>query len=70
MQGKRPPCYFTTHGIQHVDYRDMHLLQKFLDTHGRVLSRRRTGLCARYQRRVQQAVKRARYMALLPYVRS
>ncbi|MDE0243469.1 MAG: 30S ribosomal protein S18 [Candidatus Kaiserbacteria bacterium] len=69
MQTKRQPCYFTTHDIQHVDFRDVHLIQKFLDPHGRLLSRRRTGLSARYQRRVGQAVKRARYMALLPYIR-
>lgn len=66
---KKPKCYFLSHGIAHVDYRDVHLLDRFLDPHGRVLARRRTGLSAKYHRRITQAVKRARFMALLPYVR-
>jgi len=61
-------CFFSQHGIKYIDYKDTELLKKFLDPHGRVLPRRRTGVSAKYQRRLATAVKRARYMALLPYV--
>ncbi|MCY4577008.1 MAG: 30S ribosomal protein S18 [Candidatus Kaiserbacteria bacterium] len=62
-------CYFTKHNIPHVDYRDVHLLEQFVNPHGKVLSRRRSGLCAKYQRKVKRAIKQARYMALMPYVK-
>lgn len=66
---KEHGCYFTKHDIKHVDYRDVHLLDRFVDSHGKVLSRKRSGLCARYHRLVTEAIKRARYMMLMPYVR-
>lgn len=58
----------TQHNIRHVDYKDVDLLKQFINPHGRVMSRKRTGLTARQQRAVEAAVKRARHMALLPYV--
>lgn len=61
-------CYFKKHNIKYVDYRDTEILKKFLNPHGRLLSRKKTGVSARYQRELAQAVKRARFMALLPYV--
>ena len=61
-------CYFTKYNIQHVDYRDVHLLSRFVNPHGKVLSRRRSNLCAKYQRKVKRAIKNARYMALMPYI--
>lgn len=60
--------YYTAHSIIHIDYRDTEILSKFLDPHGRLMSRRRTGLTAKHQREVSQAVKRARFMGLLAYV--
>lgn len=66
---KEKGCYFTEHGIKQVDCRDTHLLERFIDARGKVLARKRTGLCAKYHRKVEQAVKRARYMALMPYIR-
>lgn len=51
-----------------IDYKDVEYLRLFTDTHAKVLSRRRTGVAAKKQREVAQAIKRARYMALLPYV--
>ena len=62
-------CYFTKYNIQHVDYRDVHLLARFINPHGKMLSRRRSGLCAKYQRKVRRAIKNARYMALMPYIK-
>ena len=58
----------TQNDIQHVDYKDVDLLRQFVNPHGRLVSRRRTGLTAKQQRAVEAAVKRARFMGLLPYV--
>jgi small subunit ribosomal protein S18 len=57
-----------THDLKHVDYKDVEVLKKFLNPHSRLLSRKKTGLSARHQRKLANAVKRARFMALLPYV--
>jgi small subunit ribosomal protein S18 len=60
IEGKRPrPMY--------VDYKDVELLKKLINRHGRIVGRRKTGCCAISQRAVTQAIKRARFMALLPY---
>lgn len=58
----------TQNDIRHVDYKDVDLIKTFLNPHGRVMSRKRTGLTAKQQRQVEAAVKRARFMALLPYI--
>ncbi|MAF59582.1 30S ribosomal protein S18 [bacterium] len=60
--------YFSTHGIKYIDYKDTEILKRFLNPHGRILARKRTGLSAKHQRELEQAVKRARFMGLLPYV--
>ena len=54
--------------IQRFDYKDADTLRKFLNPHGKILSRRRTGLSAGGQRSLSEAVKRARFMALLPFI--
>jgi small subunit ribosomal protein S18 len=54
--------------IQTIDYKDIETLKKFLNPHGKIMSRRRTGLSAAAQRSLATAVKRARFMALLPYI--
>lgn len=54
--------------FKHIDYKDVEVLKQFLNPHARLESRRKTGLTARNQRRIARAVKRARYMALLPYI--
>jgi small subunit ribosomal protein S18 len=61
-------CYFSQHNIKYIDYKDTEILKKFLNPHGRILSRQRTGISAKYQRQLATAVKRARFMGLLPYV--
>jgi len=58
----------TQNDIRHVDYKDVDLLKQFINPHGRVINRKRTGLTAKQQRAVEAAVKRARFMGLLPYV--
>lgn len=61
-------CYFSQHNIKYIDYKDTEILKKFLNPHGRIMSRERTGISAKYQRQLATAVKRARFMGLLPYV--
>ncbi|MDP3996666.1 MAG: 30S ribosomal protein S18 [bacterium] len=61
-------CFFSQHNLKYVDYKDTELLKKFLNPHGRILSRKRTELCAKHQRAVALTVKRARFMGFLPYI--
>lgn len=61
-------CYFSQHNIKHVDYKDVDILKKFINPHGRMIARKRSGLSAKYQRQLAVAVKRARFMGFLPYV--
>lgn len=58
----------TQNDIQYVDYKDVDLLKQFVNPHGRVMDRRKTGLTAKQQRAVEAAIKRARFMGLLPYI--
>ena len=53
---------------EHIDYKDTEILKKFINPHGRMLSRKKTGVTAKNQRKLAAAVKRARFMALLPFV--
>ncbi len=62
--------YFEENQIKHIDYKEVQILSKFINPFGRILSRRRTGLNAKNQRKLANAIKRARFMGLLPYVRS
>lgn len=66
--GKRKVCYFTKNNIKHIDYKDTELLKRFISERGKILPRRVTGTCAKYQRQLASAIKRARIMALLPFV--
>lgn len=61
-------CRFKKLGIKYIDYKDADFLLKFVNEQGKILPRRITGTSLKYQRRVAQAVKRARQIALLPYV--
>lgn len=60
--------YFKQNNIKFIDYKDTEILAKFLNPHARILSRRKTGLTAGNQRMLSEAIKRARFMGLLPYV--
>ncbi len=60
--------YFNANNISHIDYKDVDNLKKFLNPNARINSRKRTGLSAKNQRSLAEAVKRARFMALLPFV--
>lgn len=65
---KKKYCRFKKSGIKYIDYKNPEFLKKFLNEQGKILPRRITGTSLKYQRRVAQAVKRARQIALLPYV--
>jgi len=59
-------CTFCTGGIE-IDYKDISKLQRYVSDRGRIAPRRRTGVCAKHQRKLALAIKRARFLALLPY---
>lgn len=61
-------CYFNQHNIKFIDYKDTEILRKFINPHGRIVSRKRSGIRAKFQRQLATAIKRARFMGLLPYV--
>ncbi len=65
---KKKYCRFKKSGIKYVDYKDPEFLKKFLNEQGKILPRRITGTSLKYQRKVGKAIKRARQIALLPYV--
>ncbi|HDR51346.1 MAG TPA: 30S ribosomal protein S18 [Mariniphaga anaerophila] len=65
---KKKYCRFKKNGIKYVDYKDPEFLKRFLNEQGKILPRRITGTSLKYQRKVGQAIKRARQIALLPYV--
>ncbi|ANU20807.1 30S ribosomal protein S18 [Planococcus plakortidis] len=65
---RKKVCYFTSNNITRIDYKDTDLLKKFISERGKILPRRVTGTSAKWQRRLTIAVKRARIMALLPFV--
>ncbi len=66
--GRRKSCYFCKEKIEEVDYKNYNQLRRYISEKGKIRSRRITGACRRHQRQVAVAVKRAREMALLPYV--
>lgn len=69
MRGRRKKrCPWTLSGIQTIDYKDVDNLQRFVTDRGKILPRRITGVSARHQKLLAKAIKRARHMALLPFV--
>ena len=65
---RRKICNFCVEKAQSIDYKDVAKLKKYLTESGKILPRRMTGVCARHQRELAVAIKRARQMALIPYV--
>lgn len=65
---KSKPCVFCKEKVEYIDYKDYNTLRRFASDRGKIRARRVTGLCGRHQREVSVAIKRAREMALLPYV--
>ncbi|MGD9108636.1 MAG: 30S ribosomal protein S18 [Gammaproteobacteria bacterium] len=67
MAVRKKVCYFTVNNIDHVDYKDVNLLEKFITDTGKIVPSRITGTRAKFQRQLSLAIKRARFLALLPY---
>lgn len=65
---KKRNCPFTAAGVDHIDYKDLDTLSRFISERGKIHPRRITGVSARHQRKLVNAIKQARYMALLPFV--
>lgn len=65
---KKKYCRFKKTGIRYIDYKDPEFLLKFINEQGKIFPRRLTGNSLKYQRKVAQAIKRARHIAILPYV--
>ncbi|MEG1972375.1 MAG: 30S ribosomal protein S18 [Oscillospiraceae bacterium] len=67
-KGRKKVCSFCVDKIHDIDYKDVAKLRRFLSDRGKIVPRRVTGSCARHQRQLTLAIKRARHIALLPYV--
>jgi len=65
---RKRACYFCKEKVEEIDYKNAHQLRRYISEKGKIRSRRITGACRRHQRQVAVAIKRAREMALLPYV--
>ena len=68
MHRRKKVCIFCVDKVNYIDYKDLYRLKKFINENGKILPRRVSGACAKHQREVNIAIKRARQMALLPYV--
>jgi small subunit ribosomal protein S18 len=60
--------YFSSNNIKHIDYKDIEVLKRFLTPSARMIARKRTDVTAKNQRKLAEAIKRARFMGLLPYI--
>ena len=65
---RRAVCSFCLDKVKVIDYKDVNTVRRFLDGYGKIKGRRKTGTCAKHQRRLAVAIKRARHLALLPFV--
>ena len=61
-------CHFCVNNISDIDYKNINLLRKFISSYSKIVSRKRSGVCSFHQRKLSNAIKRARIMALLPFV--
>ena len=68
MRKRRKVCQFCVDKSQHIDYKDTAKLRRFISERSKILPRRTTGTCAMHQRELTEAIKRARQIALLPYI--
>ncbi len=65
---RKRECYFCKQNMRDIDYKDLATLRRFISSYGKIAPRKRSGSCAKHQRKVSLAIKRARIMALLPFV--
>ena len=67
MKPHKKVCYFTKNHIKYIDYKDVAKLKRYMSERGKILPRRITGTCAKHQRALTVAIKRARHVSLMPY---
>ncbi len=67
-KGRKKVCAFCVDNIENIDYKDIAKLRRFISERAKILPRRVTGTCAHHQRKLTTAIKRARHLALLPYI--
>ena len=60
-------CYFCQKGIEDIDFKETDVLRKFISGMAKIKARKKTGVCSKHQRRLAEAIKRARYLGLLPF---
>lgn len=65
---KEKQCFFCLNNVREIDYKDVNLLRRFINYYGKILPKKRTGTCSRHQRQLATVIKRARVMAILPFV--
>lgn len=65
---KQKHCYFCVNNLKDVDYKDPDLLKRFINSYMKILPKKRTGVCSTHQRKVTTAIKRARILALMPFI--
>ncbi len=68
MKNKALQCFFCSQNLKDIDYKEQELLRRFVSSQSKIIDPRHTGTCAKHQRMLARAVKRARFMGLLPYV--
>lgn len=61
-------CHFCVNSIKDIDYKDGQLLRRFISSYSKIVPKRRSGVCTKHQRKLANAIKIARYMAILPYL--
>jgi small subunit ribosomal protein S18 len=69
MRRNSKSCPFCESRVHHIDYKDDRTLGRFITDHGKILPSRLSGVCSRHQRQLANSIKRARYLALLPYIK-
>ena len=62
-------CFFCSQNIMNIDYKETELIRRFVSSQMKIIDPKHTGVCAKHQRKLATAIKRARFMGLLPYVR-
>ena len=65
---RKKTCWFTENKVQYIDYKDEKVLRRFISERGKIIPRRISGTSAKYQRMLVEAIKRARHMAILPFL--
>ena len=64
-----PQCFFCSQNLKEIDYKEIDVLKRFISSQAKIIDPQHTGTCAKHQRKLAQAIKRARYLGLLPFVR-